>query len=414
MPIRSVLAGAVRVPMSVPFVHAGAARRHCDSVLVRVDVDGTVGWGEAAPRRYVTGETAEGVLSDLAALDIARLSSRIDSSSFDSALASMAALDLPALLGRGRPHPAAASAVECALLDAVCRGSGRSFGDALDRLGLAYRPLPADRPIRVSTVLDLSRGVEQFLAATAPGLLATPRLVKLKASADPDRTVQEVRRLAEALPGPVRLAVDANGAWPPAVALETAARLADLPVAWLEEPTTPRSWDLLRAIRRRSAIGIMLDESFTGAADVPAAASGAATHLNLRVSKCGGLLGAARLAALARSHGLRYQVGVHVGEVGPLWAAARWLAAALGDAEAVEGGQQDRWFPVALTVPAYTADRVHGTVAQLRGPGSGVVPSDELLRHFRAGFTWERGADHDRRRTARTPWTAAHAAPVAD
>jgi L-alanine-DL-glutamate epimerase-like enolase superfamily enzyme len=388
MLIGSVVAGTVRVPMSVPFVHAGAGRQASDSVLVRVEVGGAVGWGEAAPRRYVTGETAAGVLADLARLDLARLSASIDGSSFGGALASIVALDLPALLGDARPHPAAAGAVECALLDAVCRVWGRSFGDALGRLGLTHRPLPAGRPIPVSSVLDLSRDTEQFLAAVAQLPPNARRLVKVKARADPDHTVERVRELAAALPDDVSLAVDANGAWSPAALPKIAARLAELPVAWLEEPTVPRAWESLRAVRRETDIAIMLDESFSGEDDLAAAASGAATHLNIRVSKCGGLLRAARLAALARSRGLRYQVGVHVGEVGPLWAAGRWLAAALGDAAAVEGGQQDRWFPVPLTVPAYTADRGAGTVAQLCGPGSGVEPSAELLRHFRVGFTW--------------------------
>jgi L-alanine-DL-glutamate epimerase-like enolase superfamily enzyme len=375
--------------MSRPFDHAGARRQHADSVLVRVESSGgAVGWGEAAPRAYVTGENGQQVVEDLSRADFSSLSARIDCTSFASTIASLKDLDLPYQVVPGEHRPATAAALEGALLDAVCRMWGRSFRDAVHCAGLAWRPLAEDEPLHVSLVLDLSRGPGDVTAALTQDRPA-PRLVKIKAPADPRSAVERVRRLRDLLPEGVRLVVDVNGAWTPRAALRAAPALADLGVAWVEEPTSPRAWHVLREIRARTGLGVMLDESFVGEADLEQAADhGAATHVNIRASKCGGILPAAQLAAHARKHGLRYQIGVHVGETGPLWATGRWLAAALGDAEAVEAGRQDEWFPAPLTDPPYVADRRSHTVPQLAGPGSGITPSAELLRHLRTTFTW--------------------------
>src|ERR1700730_3076157 len=67
-----LLAGATLYALSIPFHerfrHSEADRAACDSVVVRgVDADGNEGWGEGAPRPYVTGETVATMLADLEA-----------------------------------------------------------------------------------------------------------------------------------------------------------------------------------------------------------------------------------------------------------------------------------------------------------------------------------------------------------
>ncbi|MBP5231840.1 MAG: hypothetical protein J6333_00365, partial [Planctomycetes bacterium] len=58
----------VRIPFRFSFRHALAERRQADSVLLRVELaGGAVGWGEAVPRAYLTGESVESVVDDLRA-----------------------------------------------------------------------------------------------------------------------------------------------------------------------------------------------------------------------------------------------------------------------------------------------------------------------------------------------------------
>ncbi|MEU6115111.1 enolase C-terminal domain-like protein [Streptomyces sp. NPDC047117] len=357
---------------------------------MRLATGSAIGWGEAAPRSYVTGETARHVLRDLTAVDYRRLSAAIDWAGFDAAVHSLAARPLTDMTGCRQLGPAASAALEGALLDVICRRWQRTFGEAFEQAGLRFRPREPTAALHFSTVLDLSRDPLRFVGAMDAQQRAALRFVKVKASRDPRATLATVRELTQLLPVRTGLAVDVNGMWTADVVLDTAPSLADAGVSWLEEPTGPRQWDVLREVRQRADIGIMLDESFSGADDIHRASrEEAATHVNLRVSKCGGPLGALRMAALARAHGLQYQVGVHVGEVGPLWACGRHVAGALGDAVAVEAGRQDEWFPAPLTEPAYTVDRQRHRVHQLPGPGCGVVPSAKLLSYFRPEFVLE-------------------------
>src|SRR3979409_1135241 len=67
-----LLAGATLYALSLPFHerfrHREGARAACDSVAVRVvDTEGNEGWGEGAPRPYVTGETVATMLAGLEA-----------------------------------------------------------------------------------------------------------------------------------------------------------------------------------------------------------------------------------------------------------------------------------------------------------------------------------------------------------
>ncbi|UWS70007.1 enolase C-terminal domain-like protein [Streptomyces noursei] len=177
----------------------------------------------------------------------------------------------------------------------------------------------------------------------------------------------------------VRLSVDANGGWAPDVA-ERGARLLRERAAldWLEEPTTPRDWPTLRRIQQ-GGTPVMLDESAMDSADVEwAAATGAASLVNLRISKCGGLLPTLRTAVRARALGLRVQLGVQVGEIGPLWSVGRTLAARLTDVVAVESGRQDEWFRTPFTDPPYAVDREHHTAPPPPGPGHGLRPAAAL------------------------------------
>ena len=73
---------------------------------------------------------------------------------------------------------------------------------------------------------------------------------------------------------------------------------------------------------------VMLDESLCGYPDaVRAVERRTADLLNVRLSKCGGIVPSLRIMALARRSGLGVQLGCHPGETGLLSAAGRHVAA---------------------------------------------------------------------------------------
>ncbi|MEV5601814.1 enolase C-terminal domain-like protein [Streptomyces sp. NPDC052299] len=369
-----------RIPMARGFRHAGKNRAETASVLVAAEWGAVTGWGEAAPREYVTGESPDSVRAALERGVPASVADWIGAPLPD-ALAGLLALDLPTFLGEpGRPAPAAAAAVETALFDLVCRSAGVPGLRALHTAG--FGDLLADRaaPVPVATVLDLGRDPAERLAALPAAVRAAIPHVKLKAGPDVAPVAGQVARVRDLVPD-ATVSVDANGSWDAGEVLAHAERLRSAGPAWLEEPLAPRSWaDMARL--RGAGLRVMLDESFSGAADLADCLThGAADLLNLRVSKCGGPLRLLTLARAARAAGLGVQLGVQVGEVGPLWAAGRLIGTALREPVAVEAGRQDEWFPArpAFTAPGYQVDRAASRAPALTGPGIGLRPTWALL-----------------------------------
>jgi L-alanine-DL-glutamate epimerase-like enolase superfamily enzyme len=386
---------AVRIPMRRPFSHAAHARDHAESVLVRCRIGDVTGWGEGAPRPYVTGETMAGVRQALAGegslLLLEHLAGlRASGAAFETGPRALMALDIPRMLGGLHRAPAAAAALETALLDAWCRLFDRPLRDVVRAVAPALghpRGLLADepRPQPVTLVADLAGAPGGVARTLTPASAAALRHVKLKASTEPTDTARRARQLraelADAGAGQVTLSVDANAAWTGERSLLAAELLGGV-ADWLEEPTAPRRWEQLRRIRERTGMPVMLDESAIDVGDVETAAGlGAADSVNLRVSKCGGLLPALKVAAAARRCGLRLQVGVQVAEVGPLWVAGRVLATELAGLLAVEAGRQDEWFDPPLTEPPYRVDRTRHLAPVPEGAGLGVEPSQALTAH---------------------------------
>lgn len=369
------------IPMGRAFRHASWTRNTSASVLLRLAADGHVGWGEAAPRAYVTGESIDSVVTALGspvARTIVDSVCQVDSA---TAVEMLISTPLPTLLAPvgARPAPAAAAALETAVLDLVARRAGRPVGEIIRTRSLELVLRADPRPFPASLVIDLNRDPMATLQSLPADLLPRLHHVKLKAGASPAAAVAVVSQVRSILSTTTTLSVDANGAWTPHEACEHARWLAAAGLSWVEEPTLAREWSALAAVRA-AGLPVMLDESCTGVADLSQALeAGAVDLVNVRVSKCGGPLRAAALVHEARIHGLGVQLGVQVGEVGPLWAAGRMLGSLLLDPVACEVGRQDEWFPAEHTSPGYTMDR-HTYLAQpIPGPGLGMTVTEALL-----------------------------------
>jgi L-Ala-D/L-Glu epimerase len=368
----------VSMPMRSPFGHARATRRTADNVVVTVERDGVPGIGESVPREYVTGETVDSVFAALTSLDLDALERSIDGQSLAAAARSIEALDLPARLAAGgRPGLAASCALELALLDSC----GRRFGHPLRALAAqldlpeSLRQRPGQR-YPVAGALDFTRTPEELHRECA-GLSH----LKVKLGLGRDQDVDRVRRVREMFGDSLGLAVDANMAWSLDEAVAMVERLAPYRVAWYEEPLAKGALADYRALRQRTGARVMLDESLCSASDAAAALAAEACDLfNIRLSKCGGFVASLRLAALAHRHGLSFQLGIQIGEMAVLTAAARQFAGAVRGLAAYEGTGVDRRFAEQITNELISIDRDTWMAEDLPGPGLGVTVHDQVLR----------------------------------
>ncbi len=144
----------------------------------------------------------------------------------------------------------------------------------------------------------------------------------------------------------------------------------------------------------------MLDESATCEQDLRDAWKAQAFDVvNVRLSKCGGFIKSLRLIQQILEMGRQVYLGVHVGEVGPLWASQRMQAACMPHAFGVEVGKQDEWFDQPTTCPPYAADRRRHVVDVMNAHGHGVVPTPYLMAHTKL-LCLLSGSEHGRQRAA--------------
>ena len=311
------------IPLRRAVSHATSNRRMSEPIVVALKLtDGTIGYGETLPRRYVTGEDVNSVME--AIRDV--LAPKLKEIRFESFPVALEAIEaLPWRAAGGRPIPAARAAVELALLDAVLRSCGCGMNEVVQWMGLSGFGSPGSMEhIRFSGVLaagNIEKTMRQLRLMYWGGL----RAFKLKVgfSGDLDRLAKVATYLQKPLAkGRATLRVDANGAWSLDEAKEWLAGAARFAIAAVEQPLAKEMNGDLPALREFTNMPIMYDESLVTVEDARRLIDlGVADAFNIRISKCGGLLPSLRLAALARRHGVRIQLGCMVGETSLLSAA---------------------------------------------------------------------------------------------
>jgi L-alanine-DL-glutamate epimerase-like enolase superfamily enzyme len=380
----------LRLPMLRRVTHARAARSVADNVVVRVVLDGCEGAGECVPRDYVTGETPEGVLEALSTLDLPALEGALELDTFAGAVRAVEALRLSERMKRGQGlNLAAACALELALLDAIGRRFEVPLSAVPAALGLPAALLEGPHAVqRFSAGLDFEETLEEFRARCP-----VVHHVKLKLGRSAEQDVARVAAVRAAVGDQVPLSVDANMAWSLEQAVEMCERLRPFAVCWYEEPLAQGALDAYAALRKRTGARVMLDESVCRHSDgVEAIERGACDLFNIRISKVGGLIAAARLAELAHAHALGFGLGAQIGELGLLWAAGRQFMAGVKGAVSCAGARRN--FEVSITAPPPWVDPKTMQMGPLGGVGLGVaLVRDVAERHTvrRADYSRGRG-----------------------
>jgi L-Ala-D/L-Glu epimerase len=322
---------AVDLPFKAAFRHAAAARTSSESLFLRVRLDsGVEGWGESLPRAYVSGERRQdafALLRDqvLPALVGRAFRSLPEVTSFLEECDGKAPAEW---VGPEVPQTSAWCAVDLALLDAF----GRQFGQPASPGGQPASPGGqrsggALERYRYSGVVSAGRGWAYGVSLLKVRAFGFPQ-VKLKVGED--GALQAARTARRLLGRRVDLRVDANMAWDVQQALAAIAQLRTVGIGSFEQPVAAGDLAGLARLVAESSAGIVVDEGLTDRGSLEALVSHrACTGANVRISKCGGLVGAHARCRQALDAGLLLQVGCQVGESSLLSAAHLALLQAL-------------------------------------------------------------------------------------
>jgi O-succinylbenzoate synthase len=341
----------VRLPLVRPFRTSSSQKSHLDHILVRVEADGLVGWGECASPSdpYYCPETTETcwhILNDfLAPAVLGRDWATIE--------------DLVALYRPVKGNRFAKAGLEMACWDALARSEGRPL----------HQLLGGTRPEIVSGVsLGIESRVEPLFEQIARYLEEGYRRIKLKIA--PGWDVDVVRQVRDRHPD-ILLQVDANSAYT-LDDVATLKALDDFDLLLIEQPLAHD--DIIDHARLQAELRtpVCLDESIHSAEDARKALElGACRVINIKVSRVGGLLEARRVHDACRARGVPVWCGgMH--EFGVGRAANVAISSLPGFTIPGDVSGSDKYYAEDIVDPPILAHQ--GTIAMFDGPGIGVEP----------------------------------------
>lgn len=379
MRIRTLTAHIVCLPLKRPFAHASATRHDSENVLVRCTLaDGTAGWGEGVPRSYVTGETPDGCLAQLAATPVAEQLSK-DCGNWPDVV--KLCEQFTPTVEHDDPRGCYGNALRCAVELSILDAFGRLFGEPVSRVAdcceLAKSLLIQQPVVQYSAAID--SGNRKLRLKSFVRRLYGFRHCKVKVGAAGDDDVARLRTIRRCLGRSMDLRLDANEAWRPGEVNEKLRPLLELDISCIEQPVSHEEVGQLAALRNGLGVPVMLDESLTSEIDATSAIRDRTCDLfNIRLSKCGGFLNSLRLAAIADTAGLGFQLGCHPGESGILSAAGRHFSCRVRDIRYLEGSYDRHLFGKLLTNEDITFG-YGGRAPALTRPGLGVTVNDSVL-----------------------------------
>ncbi len=372
----------LNIPLRTRVTHAAAQRSVADPVIVRVEFrHGALGFGEAVPRSYVTGETVNTVVAAIEDTFLPYLVS-FHAESLPDALEAIDAL--PWQDPKGHLVPAARAAVELALLDASLKTFDRRVEHVVQWMGLPRFGNPGSlRTVRFSAIFA-GESSQNFRRRLRKYVWAGLRDFKLKVGLAEDCEHLEIlrRSLGRSLDSGRRtLRIDTNGTWTKDDAIKWFKGVPPVRIAAVEQPLAKGDEEWV-VVHEAVGLPIIHDESLVTLADARGLIDRDARQIfNIRMSKCGGLLPSLRIAELARRSGTRVVLGCMVGETSVLAAAGRRFLEVCPDVQWAEGCFGDRLLQRDVTRKSLKFG-YGGRVPRIPERGLGVSVLESRLQEF--------------------------------
>ena len=362
------------VPLKVDFPHSLNTGSSVRNIAVEVIAEnGEIrGYGEGAPRLYVTGESQTSASNTIAHFTRAK--------SFPWELAAVSQIwDFIDHLPDEKTHNSALCALEGALLDALGKHDNQYVLNYLPKdyasnsfsYGAAL-PLADKEEVLKFCRLIKGRGINKL---------------KLKLGKDLDENKVIFESVHSSFDNHCDLKVDVNGVWNSDMVIKHLPLFQKYGVRVLEQPVQPgdpQITDIANAAKR-SGLVLMADESACTLADVQKLSrEGFYGMVNVRLSKCGGFWKAMKIIDYLRQNDIAFQIGCHLGESGLLSAAGRALCLLCSDALYYDGSYDEFILKENITLENVSFGR-GGKAHALKGAGLGVNINLQSLNRLSNG-----------------------------
>ena len=368
MRIENITLYRITLPFQGNFAISRLDGRSSTRVVVEVIADqGEVkGYGEGLPIEFVTGETPETVMDDVASF--------FSGAFFPYHLVEISQIwDFMDGLPGDKEHNAALCAIEMALLDALGKEQKRSVS--------AYLPQHFFTPCihyGASITLGDKVRIEQICRMIKSlGI----RHLRIKMGSDFDQNKTALETVQEVFGSDCEQRIDPNGVWDFDLAIRHLPLLTKHRVKVIEEPMTRASRgfeDFAEAVRAKG-LTLMACESAPTLHEVQAIIrEGYYRMFNVKLCRSGGFHRTLRIIDHLRRERIPFQIGCTLGEAGLLSAAGRALGLACSDALTYDGSY-DRFMLKENVTEEHVSFGPGGTAGPLDGHGLGVTVKSETL-----------------------------------
>ncbi|MBX2870701.1 MAG: hypothetical protein KTR30_01335 [Saprospiraceae bacterium] len=326
MKISKVLFREVNIPLRFQFAQSNNHLSHSSSsaIVELHTTEGLVGFGEACPRMYVTGESIRSMEKDLQGISPQLADLRLERmEDWQRQLANWRELGV---------GPSTLCALELAGIDILCQVNQRSLAEQ-------FSLSDVESPIQYSQVIPMFKPAKMAKLLERIGHLR-PASIKLKASQDLEDNMENIRLLRASFGDDTPIRLDVNAGWALDDALEFIPAFLDLGVNSFEQPLALEAHEGLQLLTQRfgQEAQIMVDESLVTIEDAQHFLKyEIGNHFNLKISKLGGILSALQIYRLAEENGIPCQLGAHFGETSLLTTAGIVLTKLAGPISANEG-----------------------------------------------------------------------------
>ena len=305
-------------PFRFSFHSPHTIRIKSDSIVVELQFDNDIlGYGESAPRPYVTGETPSTVANTIQGF-FSKTLFRSEINSIKDVKRTLDALERECRDRNLKAYNSALGAIDIALFDALGKLQGVPLHHYLG-------PIVIDRMACSFSVPFLSTTELEELSHRVLNLqFDSLKIIMGKVESD---NIERVRMIRSLFGDNMDIRIEANGKWSTEQAISHIEKLKRFNISGVEQPVATGNVEGLQEIRRKTGIPVIVDESVCNLSDAKILIEAKACDIiNIKISKCGGLLKSKQIRDFAESKNIRCQVGAHVGETDILGRAGRYFA----------------------------------------------------------------------------------------
>jgi len=293
MKITNIQTKVLKAPLKNPFITSLRRVDTLEDLVVIIECDdGSVGYGEGAPTPQITGETLGSMVATIEYIKPHLIGREIEE--FETILNTIHSLIVK--------NTTAKSALEIALYELKAKS---------EKLPL-YRMLGGTQT-KFSTDITISMGeIDKMITDCHSAVVLGYDTLKIKIGDNPQKDVERVVAIHDALDKRIKLRLDANQGWSAqeSVTLLHALEKQDIIAEFIEQPVAADDIEGLKYIKERVQTPLLADESIFSLKDARRLLEmQAIDYVNIKLAKTAGISQALQLADLSQSFGVKCMIG---------------------------------------------------------------------------------------------------------